>query len=157
MKKTTKIAAVLIIALISSQASANACRDRINSRQAQIFQGLGSTCVGLDTSGKVDDQLMMRNMDGGCDSGLSLPGLPSFGFGMGGEFDWCGLAQAVTGSMVDKVNKEMQDRVDQSVGAVVNATIESTGIDPTANTNITEQLYKDAINQGKVIGDGIAQ
>ena len=58
-----------------------------------------------------------KSPDAGCDLGLSMPGLPGFGFNLDG-IDSCKILKAVTGDMVDKANSEMQNGLNAGLEAV---------------------------------------
>lgn len=75
-------------------------------------------CSQLDTENKYEEsEYMWVNPDASCDLGLSMPGLPNIGFGLGG-FDSCKILKAVTGDMVKAVNKEMKDAVTDAINEI---------------------------------------
>ena len=153
MLKINKIALTILISVAATQVQANACNDFIKERQRAIFGNLGSTCASINTSNNGETPFTHINPDGGCDPGLQLPGLPSFGMTMGGEFDWCGLAKAVTGSTVNKVNQAMQQKVDGAVGAINQRSQEAFGENAIGgNINIMDRVQREAEEAGRGIG-----
>jgi hypothetical protein len=85
---------------------------QVAARMKQVKSNVRSqidTTVSLDKSPYV-----YKNPDAGCDLGLSMPGLPNFGFGLEG-IDSCKILKMVTGDLVKSVNKGMRDTVDKAV------------------------------------------
>ena len=153
MLKINKIALTILISVAATQVQANACNDFVKERQRAIFGNLGSTCASVNTSGSGKTPFTHINPDGGCDLGLSLPGLPSFGMSMGGEFDWCGLAKAVTGSTVNKVNQTMQQKVDGTVSEINRRSQDAIGENAIGgNINIMDRVQREAEDASRGIG-----
>lgn len=110
---------LLTLPFIGSANAASFCKDKASD----FFDKLASNvCDQIDTKPLTMEQAAnspygYKSPDAGCDLGLSMPGLPGFGFGMDG-LDSCKILKAVTGDMVDKANTEMQNGLDAGLEAV---------------------------------------
>lgn len=86
-------------------------------------------CANINTDPDLENsKYMYQNPDGGCDIGLELPGLPSFGGGLSGVSS-CQIVKAVTGDMVDKVNEGVNGAWDGALDTVKGKISEKTGLD----------------------------
>ncbi|MDU8351267.1 hypothetical protein RYA05_05060 [Pseudomonas syringae pv. actinidiae] len=100
-------------------AQAAYCKDKLSSSLAKIAS---SVCDQLDTTTPTIEQLkaaknplVYTNADaGGCDLGLSMPGLPAFGTNITG-LDSCKILQAVTKESVAAANSKIQSGLDAAL------------------------------------------
>src|SRR5690606_18163016 len=122
----------------------NMCSNKIKQAQQSIFKKTDHACNAYDTTPKNNSPFVYKNPDGGCDLGLELPGLPTFGVGIGG-LDLCKMAKTVTGGMVREVNKAMKDTLDESVKA----------INEKANEKLGTNVIGEDINIGDKLTDGV--
>lgn len=75
-------------------------------------------CGGLDREVSLEgNPFVYSNPDGGCDLGLNLPGLPSFGFDIP-SIDSCKILQMVTGELVGEVNATLRDAINKSLDEI---------------------------------------
>lgn len=132
---------------MSDNASAGSCQtyvDKVN----QVFGNLVSnSCVGITSTPSLDNNpFIYTNPDGGCDLGLSLPGLPSFG-GSLGSLDSCSIAKMVTSSTVSKVNSTIRDAMNTSVNT----------INQTAQDTIGTSVTGGSVNVGDLVEQRLQQ
>ena len=125
MKRTLTLSILLALPLLALNANAGSCQNAIREAQRQIFGNLGTVCAGINTQAQGNSPFIYVNPDGGCDLGLQLPGLPSFGAGLGNGLDMCALAKTVTGGMVNQANSAMQGAMNTTIGTI-NQTTQST-------------------------------
>jgi len=94
-------------------------RAQARQRATEAFDNFrGEICDQLDLEMSLDDNpFVYTNPDAGCDLGLSMPGLPNMGLGLG-SIDSCKLLQSVTGDMVDSINEQLQGAVDGALDSV---------------------------------------
>lgn len=128
--KRLGLAAILAISglaalSLSNTASAGACQTYIDKANKVFGNLIQKSCVGISNTATLDNNpFVYTNPDGGCDLGLSLPGLPSFG-GLGGSLDSCAIVKMVTSSTVNKANATIRDAMNKSVDTI-NQTSQST-------------------------------
>jgi hypothetical protein len=134
MKKILTLSLFLALPFIGEQAQAGSCSNAIREAQRQNFGNAGNVCADLDMGPKSNSPFVYVNPDGGCDLGLQLPGLPSFG-GSLGSFDMCGLAKTITGGMVNQANGVMRDSMNTAIGGI-NQTAQQTIGTGVVNTNV---------------------
>lgn len=132
---------------ISGTASAGACQTYIDKAN-QVFGNLiSNNCVGITNSPSLDNNpFIYTNPDGGCDLGLSLPGLPSFG-GSIGSIDSCSIVKMITGSTVQKVNSTIRDAMNESVTAINQASQDTIGTNVTGGNVDLGTMVEDRIKQ----------
>lgn len=149
MKKILTVVAPILISCawfgFAPSAQAAYCKDKLSSSLAKIAT---SVCDQLDTTTPTIDQLkaaknplVYTNADaGGCDLGLSMPGLPAFGTNITG-LDSCKILQAVTKESVAAANSKIQAGLD--------AALEKAKLD-SGPTNIDlNQMVTDQVNSSK--------
>lgn len=134
MKKIMTLSILLALPFIGVEAQAGSCSNAIREAQKQIFGNLGNVCADVDMGPKSNSPFVYVNPDGGCDLGLELPGLPSFG-GSLGSFDMCGLAKTITGGMVNQANGVMRDSMNTAIGGINQKAQETIGTG-VVNTNV---------------------
>lgn len=119
MKKILALSVLLALPFVADYSQAGTCRNAINEASNRIFnKGLGTVCAGVDTGVKANSPFIYVNPDAGCDIGLQMPGLPTFGAKVGDGLNLCNLAKTVFGGMVDAVNTEARNKMDQAVGTI---------------------------------------
>jgi hypothetical protein len=125
MKHTSfKLAAVLgllgSLALFNSPAaSAGACQTYIDKANAVFGNLIKDSCAGISTEASLtNNPFVYTNSDGGCKTGLQLPGLPDFGSITGGSISACAIIQAVTSGMVDTVNSSIRNTMNSTVNGI---------------------------------------
>lgn len=118
-------------------------KDKVNNFLNNLIP---NTCANINTNpDPSSSKFAYENPDGGCDIGLDMPGLPSFGGSITG-FDACQIVKAVTGDMVDKVNDTVNDAWDGAINAAKGKIMEQTGLDvDNLNFNMNN-IAIDAIN-----------
>lgn len=124
---------------MSDKASAGSCQTYIDKAN-QVFGNLmGNSCVGITNTPSLDNNpFIYTNPDGGCDLGLSLPGLPSFG-GSLGSLDSCSIVKMVTSDTVSKVNSTIRDAMNTSVNTINQTAQDTIGTNVTGgNVNVTD-------------------
>jgi hypothetical protein len=134
MKKIMTLSLLLTLPFIGAHAQAQTCSNAIREAQRLNFVNLGTVCADVDMGPKSNSPFVYVNPDGGCDLGLELPGLPSFG-GSLGSFDMCGLAKTITGGMVNTANGVMRDSMNTAIGGI-NQTAQQTIGTGVVNTNV---------------------
>lgn len=92
-----------------------------------------------------NSKYMYKNPDGGCDIGLELPGLPSFGGSFSG-ISSCQIVKAVTGDMVDRVNDTVNGAWDGAVNMAKDKIRQKTGLDADNLNFDMGQIAEDAID-----------
>ena len=133
---------------MSDKASAGSCQTYIDKAN-QVFGNLmGNSCVGITNAPSLDNNpFIYNNPDGGCDLGLSLPGLPSFG-GSLGSLDSCSIVKMVTSDTVSKVNSTIRDAMNTSVNTINQTAQDTIGTNVTGGnvsvTDLMEQRVKQA-------------
>lgn len=118
MKKLALVSSLFVLPLLivaNEEAEAGTCKNTIEKQQQKIFKRAQDACAKHDKAQKENNPFIYVNPDGGCDLGLELPGLPSFGAGLGDGLDLCALAKTITGPMVKDVNKVVKDAKDRVV------------------------------------------
>lgn len=121
---------LMAVPFVGSANAASFCKDKASD----FFDKLAANvCDQIDTKPLTMEQaaespLGYKSPDSGCDLGLSMPGLPGFGFNLDG-LDSCKILKAVTGDMVDKANSEMQTGLDAGLKAVKGDTSLPTNVD----------------------------
>lgn len=143
MKRTLSLTILLALPLLALNANAGSCQNAIREAQRQIFGNLGNVCADAQLAAQGNSPFIYVNPDGGCDLGLQLPGLPSFGAGLGNGLDMCALAKTVTGGMVNQANSAMQGAMNTTIGTI-NQTTQSTIGTGVVNSNVN---ISDVINQ----------
>lgn len=125
------LGALLTLPMIANVQAASYCRDSASD----FFNRLSSNvCDEINTDPLTMEQAAntpfgYKSPDAGCDLGLSMPGLPSFGMNIGG-LDSCKILQAVTGDMVDQANDAMQGGLDTALENIKGDTSIPSTIDP---------------------------
>ncbi|AXH59458.1 hypothetical protein [Pseudomonas amygdali] len=133
---------------MSDKASAGSCQTYIDKAN-QVFGNLmGNSCVGITNTPSLDNNpFIYTNPDGGCDLGLSLPGLPSFG-GSLGSLDSCSIVKMVTSDTVSKVNSTIRDAMNTSVNTINQTAQDTIGTNVTGGsvnvTDLVEQRVQEA-------------
>jgi len=113
MRKLTMILVVLSASAWTAQSQAGMCDDR-----KKALPKIAQHCTNLNQNISLEgNPFVYTNPDAGCDLGLSLPGLPSFG-DIGFGLDSCKILRAVTGDLVKEINSGFQQAVDDSLGDV---------------------------------------
>lgn len=115
--KSSIFKASLVLALIAASGSALAgsCATSKN-KEEQVYGKAQNKCGYVTSTADISKNPYTYISPNGCDFGLSLPGLPSFG--NGGGLDACSIVTAITGPMVNKVNQGMQDATNQAVNGI---------------------------------------
>lgn len=126
-KTAASILVTGIMLSVSSLSMAGSCKsmeDKIN----QVFgPRAGDVCLDINTEPTLENNpYLYVSPDTQCDLGLQLPGLPDFGISLGG-INACAIIQAVTGPMVDEVNKEMAQAVRDGVKVIDDMSEEAIG------------------------------
>jgi len=150
----TLLSAMAVTGLFMSEsASAGSCQtyiDKINN----VFGNLVSnSCVGITNTPSLENNpFIYTNPDGGCDLGLSLPGLPSFG-GSLGSIDSCAIVKMVTSDSVAKVNTAVRDAMNTSVNTINQTAQDTIGTNVTGGSlsvgDLVEQRLQQATQSGK--------
>lgn len=120
MSKTSlllKASALSFAMAASSAAMAGPNCAATKAKEAAIYGNTTATnCANLTTTPNMaKNPYVYTSPNGGCDLGLSLPGLPSFG--TGGGLGACEIARAITGPMVAQANQTMQQAASEAVSA----------------------------------------
>lgn len=97
------------------------------------------------TTDPSNSKFAYENPDGGCDIGLEMPGLPSFGGSFSG-ISSCQIVKAVTGDMVDKVNDTVNGAWDGAINMAKDKIREKTGLDADNLNFDMGQIAEDAIS-----------
>ena len=141
MKRILSLSLLFALPLLADIASAGSCQNAIREAQKKIFGDLGSVCADINTQNQENSPYIYVNPDGGCDLGLQLPGLPTFGGGLGSGLDMCALAKTVTGGMVSQANTAMQGSMNTAIGAINQTTQQTIGTGVVnGNVNISDIL-----------------
>lgn len=140
--KSLKITALLacvggFLLLNSPTASAGTCTNYIAKANAVFGSLIKDSCVGVNTEASLDNNpFVYTNKDGGCPSGLQLPGLPDFGSITGG-INACSIIKAVTSDMVGKVNSTIRGTMNDTVSGINSASQGAVGMNAIGgNTNV---------------------
>jgi hypothetical protein len=151
--KSIKITALLacmggFLLLNSPTASAGTCTNYIAKANAVFGSLISDACAGVNTEASLDNNpFVYTNKDGGCPSGLQLPGLPDFGSITGG-INACAIMKAVTSDMVSKVNSTIRTTMNDTVSGINAASQSAVGgnaIGGNTNVNsIVEQKVREA-------------
>lgn len=143
--KSLKITALLacvggFLLMNSPSASAGTCTNYINKANAVFGSLIKDSCVGVNTEASLDNNpFVYTNKDGGCPSGLQLPGLPDFGSITGG-INACSIIKAVTSDMVGKVNSSIRGAMNSTVNGINSASQGAVGTNVVGggNTNVND-------------------
>lgn len=131
--------AILIAMAASNIALAGSCA-ATKAKEAAVYGTPKNVCGNVTTTADITkNPYTYTSPNGGCDLGLSLPGLPNFG--NGGGFSACAAVKAITGPMVAQVNQGMQTATNEAVNAVGKDAID-TAMNATTSGNITELAGK---------------
>ncbi|MBI6882971.1 hypothetical protein [Pseudomonas putida] len=117
-KKSTilKASAIIIAMAASNMALAGSCA-ATKAKEAAVYGTPKNVCGNITSTADISkNPYTYTSPNGGCDLGLSLPGLPNFG--NGGGFSACAAVKAITGPMVATVNQGMQQATNDAVNAV---------------------------------------
>jgi hypothetical protein len=140
--KSLKITALLacvagFMLLNAPTASAGTCTNYINKANAVFGSLIKDSCVGVNTEASLENNpFVYTNKDGGCPSGLQLPGLPDFGSITGG-INACSIIKAVTSEMVGKVNSTIRGTMNDTVSGINSASQGAVGMNAIGgNTNV---------------------
>ncbi|MHD0644572.1 hypothetical protein ACYPKM_02895 [Pseudomonas aeruginosa] len=152
-KTITAMVAVCAALAFSGTASAGSCstiREKINN----VFSVPANGCVNIVTQPDMTkNPYVYTNRDAGdCSLGLQMPGLPDFGLNAGG-FDLCGMAKMVTGDMVNKANSAMNQKMNDSLNTINQASQSAIGTNVTGGTNvgdIVNHAYEQAGGNGVI-------
>lgn len=118
-----KASAILIAMAASNMALAGSCA-ATKAKEAAVYGKAKNVCGNVTSTADITkNPYTYTSPNGGCDLGLSLPGLPNFG--NGGGFSACAAVTAITGSMVQKVNQGMQQTTDTAVNSVGKTAIDA--------------------------------
>lgn len=118
-----KLSAIFIAMAASNAAMAGSCA-ATKAKEAAVYGTPKNVCGNVTSTADITkNPYTYTSPNGGCDLGLSLPGLPNFG--NGGGFSACAAVKAITGSMVAQVNQGMQQATDAAVNAVGKDAIDS--------------------------------
>lgn len=148
MKKILSLSLLLALPMVVDMASAGTCQNAIREAQKKIFGDLGSVCSGITTQNPENSPFIYVNPDGGCDLGLQLPGLPTFGGSLGSGLDMCALAKTVTGGMVSQANSAMQGSMNTAIGSINQAAQQSIGTGVVnGNVNVSDVLNQQTQQQ----------
>lgn len=128
MHKCTRICYLFLFALPVVAHSDNAAQQAASEEHFRAQKQ--AACEQIDLTNNLENNpYAFKSEDVGCDLGLEMPGLPSFG-GLGFEgLDSCSLLKMVTGDMVDAANTAMRDKVDGIVFEGVQGINDRLGLD----------------------------
>jgi hypothetical protein len=123
MSKTSlllKASALLLAMVASSAAMAGNCA-ATKAKEAAVYGSTADRCANLTKVADITkNPYVYISPNGGCDLGLSLPGLPNYG--NGGSLTACEVARAITGPMVAEANGAMRAGADAALNAAPEAT-----------------------------------
>lgn len=142
MRKTLSLSILLGFSVFALNAQAGVCNDALRQAQRNIFKNVGNVCADINTSPQDNSPFVYVNPDGGCDLGLQLPGLPTFGMSLGNGLDMCALAKTVTGGMVNQANSAMQGAMNTAIGTINQTTQQTigTGVVNSGNVDLSTIL-----------------
>lgn len=110
------VSAILFAMAASNGAMAGSCA-ATKAKEAAVYGTPKNVCGNVTSTADISNNpYVYTSPNGGCDLGLSLPGLPNFG--NGGGFSACAVVKAITGPMVAQVNQGMQTATNAAVNAV---------------------------------------
>ena len=137
---------------MSDKASAGSCQTYIDKANKVFGNLIGNSCVGITNTPSLDNNpFIYTNPDGGCDIGLDLPGLPSFG-GSLGSIDSCQVIKMVTSKAVNAANTEIRNAMNTSVNTINQAAQDTIGTSVTGGsvnvTDLVEQRLQQATSSG---------
>jgi hypothetical protein len=112
-KRTLLNCSMLLIAVsLSGQALAGSCATS-KAKENAVYGAAKNQCGNVTSTADMSKNPYKYVSPNKCNFGLSLPGLP--GFGGGGNLSACSIVNAITGPMVQQVNKGMQDATDAAI------------------------------------------
>lgn len=118
-----KASAIFIAMAASNMAMAGSCA-ATKAKEAAVYGTAKNVCGNVRSTADITrNPYTYTSPNGGCKTGLSLPGLPNFG--NGGGFSACAIVTAITGPMVAKVNQTMQAATDTAVNSVGKTAIDA--------------------------------
>lgn len=122
------------------------CASDVKKRAQNFVNNLiPNVCGNINTNpDPSNSKYMYENPDGGCDIGLEMPGLPSFGGSISG-INSCQIVKAVTGDMVDKVNDTVNGAWNGALDAAKNKIKSETGLDADNLNFDMGQIAEDAV------------
>jgi hypothetical protein len=124
------------------RAAAGSCQTYVDKANAVFGNLIKDSCAGISTEASLtNNPFVYTNADGGCKSGLQLPGLPDFGSVSLGSISACQIIQAVTSSMVDNVNSSIRGTMNSTVGAINSESQSVIGTNAIGgSTNVTDMV-----------------
>jgi hypothetical protein len=157
--KSLKITALLaclggFLLLNSPTASAGTCTNYINKINAVFGSLMADSCVGVNTEASLENNpFVYTNRDGGCPSGLQLPGLPDFGSITGG-IDACSIMKAVTSEMVGRVNSTIRTGMNETVSAINTASRDATGVSAIGGSTNVNAIVQQKVREAAAAANG---